>query len=55
MKQVDAPTLRDWIEDRHELAILDAREEGEFGQAHLLWAVPFPLCWPLVRLRFRPG
>jgi len=25
------------------LAILDAREEGEFGQGHLFWAVPCPL------------
>ena len=27
----------------HELAILDAREEGEFGAGHLFWAVPCPL------------
>ena len=26
-----------------ELAILDAREEGEFGAGHLFWAVPCPL------------
>jgi rhodanese-related sulfurtransferase len=26
-----------------ELAILDAREEGEFGRSHLFWAVPCPL------------
>jgi rhodanese-related sulfurtransferase len=51
MKQVDAPTLRGWIEDRHELAILDAREEGEFGESHLLWAVPFPLSQRELRLR----
>ncbi len=25
------------------MAILDAREEGEFGEAHLFWAVPCPL------------
>jgi rhodanese-related sulfurtransferase len=51
MKQVDAPALRGWIEDRHELAILDAREEGEFGESHLLWAVPFPLSQRELRLR----
>ena len=36
-------TLRDWIVDGRELAILDAREEGEFGASHLFWAVPCPL------------
>ena len=29
--------------DGHELALLDAREEGEFGASHLFWAVPCPL------------
>ena len=43
MRQVDAKQLRGWIEDGNELAILDAREEGEFGIAHLFWAVPCPL------------
>jgi rhodanese-related sulfurtransferase len=43
MKTVTAGALRGWIEDRHELAILDAREEGEFGAAHLFWAVNVPL------------
>ena len=40
---VDAPTLRGWVLDGQELAILDAREEGEFGASHLFWAVPCPL------------
>ncbi len=43
MKTVDAKTLRGWIEDSQELAILDAREEGEFGASHLFWAIPCPL------------
>ena len=42
-KRIDAVTLRDWIQDGRELAILDAREEGEFGASHLFWAVPCPL------------
>ena len=42
-KQIDAATLKDWIGDGRELAILDAREEGEFGRSHLFWAVPCPL------------
>ena len=43
MKCIDAPTLRGWILDGQELAILDAREEGEFGTSHLFWAIPCPL------------
>jgi rhodanese-related sulfurtransferase len=36
-------TVREWILDGHELALLDAREEGEFGSGHLFWAIPCPL------------
>jgi rhodanese-related sulfurtransferase len=36
-------TLKAWLRDGTELAILDAREEGEFGASHLFWAVPCPL------------
>ncbi len=42
-KRIDPATLRGWVQDGHELAILDAREEGEFGAGHLFWAVPCPL------------
>ncbi len=42
-RAVDAKTLKSWISDGKELAILDAREEGEFGQSHLFWATPCPL------------
>ena len=34
MRQIDAKTLYDWIADDQELAILDAREDGEFGADH---------------------
>ncbi|GGC36933.1 thiosulfate sulfurtransferase [Siccirubricoccus deserti] len=40
MRPVDAPTLKRWINDGGELAILDAREDGEFGKSHLFWANP---------------
>ena len=43
MQHVSPATLRAWIQDNAELAILDAREEGEFGGGHLFWAVPCPL------------
>src|ERR1700753_2858200 len=51
MSRVDAATLRAWITDGKELAILDAREEGEFGTAHLFWAVPCPLSRREIRAR----
>jgi rhodanese-related sulfurtransferase len=41
--RVAAAQVRAWVEDGRELALLDAREEGEFGQAHPFWAVPCPL------------
>ena len=41
MKHIDPNTLRDWIIDGQELALIDAREDGEFGAEHLFWAVPF--------------
>ncbi len=43
MRSIDAATLRGWITDGHELALLDAREEGEFGAGHPFWAVQCPL------------
>jgi rhodanese-related sulfurtransferase len=43
MAAIPATTLKAWLRDGAELAILDAREEGEFGASHLFWAVPCPL------------
>ncbi len=51
MTRIDARTLHGWIEDGQELAILDAREEGEFGASHLFWAVPCPLSRRELRVR----
>jgi rhodanese-related sulfurtransferase len=51
MHRIDAPTLRAWLTDGHELALLDAREEGEFGASHLFWAVPCPLSRREMRAR----
>lgn len=48
---IDAPTLKAWINDGKELAILDAREDGEFGKAHLFWANPCGLAKVEVRAR----
>jgi rhodanese-related sulfurtransferase len=41
--RVAPATLKAWLRDGGELAILDAREEGEFATGHLFWAVSCPL------------
>jgi rhodanese-related sulfurtransferase len=51
VRTVDAATLKAWLRDGRELAILDAREAGEFGQSHLFWAVPCPLSQRELRAR----
>jgi rhodanese-related sulfurtransferase len=43
MRSIDSATLKAWIGDGRELAILDAREDGEFGRSHLFWANPCAL------------
>ncbi|WP_237216786.1 rhodanese-like domain-containing protein, partial [Falsiroseomonas oryziterrae] len=47
--KVTAQVLKGWLRDGGELAILDAREEGEFGASHLFWAVPCPLSQAEIR------
>jgi rhodanese-related sulfurtransferase len=51
MRRISAATLKGWIGDGRELAILDAREEGEFGRSHLFWANPCPLSHAELRAR----
>ncbi len=51
MHNVTPATLKAWISEGAELAILDAREEGEFGHGHLFWAVPCPLSKKELRAR----
>jgi len=51
MRRIDAATLKRWIGDGGELAILDAREDGEFGRAHLFWANPCGLSRAELRAR----
>ena len=41
-KTVDAKSLKAMLNDGAELALLDVREEGEFGVAHMLYAIPLP-------------
>ncbi len=39
---VSALTLRVWLNDGAEIALLDVREAGEFGEGHPFFAVPVP-------------
>jgi rhodanese-related sulfurtransferase len=41
-RPVTPPQLKAMIHDGDELALLDVREAGEFGEAHLLFATPLP-------------
>ncbi len=51
MRRIDAAMLRAWLDDGEELALLDAREEGEFATSHLFWATPCPLSRRELRAR----
>lgn len=37
---VTAPTVRQWLNDGDEIALLDVREAGQFGEGHPFFAVP---------------
>ncbi|MEO6960224.1 MAG: rhodanese-like domain-containing protein, partial [Burkholderiaceae bacterium] len=39
---IDANELKTWIHDDQELALLDIREHGPYGENHLFFAVPLP-------------
>ena len=39
---IDAPTLKGWLSDGREIALLDVQEAGQFGRGHLFFAVPLP-------------
>ena len=39
---VSAPVLRQWLSDGAEIALLDVREAGQFGEGHPFFAVPLP-------------
>jgi rhodanese-related sulfurtransferase len=51
MNRISAGTLLGWITDGQELALLDAREDGEFGASHLFWAIPCGLARKEIRAR----
>jgi rhodanese-related sulfurtransferase len=47
---IDAVTLKHMIADGDELALLDVREDGQFGEGHMLFAVPMPYSYLEARL-----
>ena len=58
MTEIDSNSLRAAMRADAEIALLDIREQGEFGQCHLFWAVNAPLSrieLEVSRLVPRPG
>ena len=39
---VSPETLKAWLHDGREIALLGVREHGQFGESHLFHAVPLP-------------
>ena len=39
---IPATTVREWLNDKQELALFDVREAGEFGEGHPFFAIPLP-------------
>ncbi len=42
MQMISAATLKAWLHDGGEIALLDVREQGQHGEAHPFYAVPLP-------------
>ncbi len=41
-KKIDSVTLKKWLHDGQEIALLDVREHGQYGQAHLFYVASTP-------------
>ncbi|QHI97133.1 sulfurtransferase [Xylophilus rhododendri] len=41
-QHISAQTLKSWLHDGQEIALLDVREQGQYGESHLFYAVPLP-------------
>lgn len=39
---IDPKTLKTWLHDGAEIALLDVREHGQYGEAHLFYGTPLP-------------
>jgi rhodanese-related sulfurtransferase len=40
--RIDAPTLKAWLSDGGEIALIDVREHGQYGEGHPFFAVSVP-------------
>jgi len=40
--RVEARTLKAWLSNKSEIAVVDVREHGQYGERHLFFAVPLP-------------
>jgi len=40
--RIDPKTLKSWLHDGNEIALLDVREHGQYGEAHLFYGIPLP-------------
>jgi len=41
-KTIEAKTLKQWLHDGDEIALLDVREHGQYGEGHPFFAIPAP-------------
>ena len=41
-RAITPTTLKTWLHDGREIALLDVREQGQYGEAHLFYATPLP-------------
>ncbi|GBE44310.1 MAG TPA: sulfurtransferase [Rhizobiales bacterium] len=41
-EHIGAETLKAWLSDGNEIALLDVRELGQYGERHLFFAIPLP-------------
>ena len=39
---IEAGQLKTWVHDGAEIAVLDVREQGQYGESHLFYGVPLP-------------
>src|SRR5260370_40446811 len=39
---IDAPTLKAWLGDQREIALVDVSEHGQYGSGHPFFAVSLP-------------
>lgn len=42
MQEITSAALKAWLHDGGEIALLDVREHGVYGESHLFYAVPLP-------------